>query len=733
MRFRSWGKNKSMPILPRAITGFLLSALLLTLMTMPASAEFSLLGDWTYTFNTAETEDLNTDEVTESESHRLRQLYRVDYSKQLFPTFLINTGFLFERSDQKNEVGEDTNEITGELMRPYIDLELTNPLYTLAGGYRESQITTSGGNIETSEQNLEEYYSRIEWRPVDLPEWEAYYTHIFRNTDPETTEQESRIYRLTGEYDYNNYEFLYNYLRNEDERKIEDTESLSQTHNGRILYANTFFDKRVNVNVRIQAERSSVEFSGSGDRIIRAISPGTGFYFLNDRSPDRNLPDDFTSLTDPDASFSEVNLGGGGGSNPVSIGLAFADAVTVDHLRILLDPALDEIAEQPVIDRIEGEWSWRVFVSNDQLFWNEVSVVSADYDPSENYFEIQIAQQTDVEFIKVVTTPVSLDPLTGTPLFEIPVSGLRAFFTFSEDQDEIISLSRNLNFGIGWKMTDKTRVGYEVSYQDQTVDALDVESRQLYNVFNINHLINTVFSSSFRFLRNDRWQQGHHEETSHQFTAQLAALYLPTLRQAVTYSGEWTNDRDGDSSSHSLFLRTNAALYRGWDVSFDQGYTWQNPVDQGESESLFVRLASNIVPHPSLNFIADYSVRWTWQTDREDRMDQTSRVRGFWAPTDTLSLVGEVRLRDTDEETFLEWEYGAGWLPFRDGTLQVNIRYNEEGDTDDERIRSFSPSLSWQFMPNADLTLTYTRGMQDDQNEKVDFQSVFTNVRLYYD
>jgi len=139
------------------------------------------------------------------------------------------------------------------------------------------------------------------------------------------------------------------------------------------------------------------------------------------------------------------------------------------------------------------------------------------------------------------------------------------------------------------------------------------------------------------------------------------------------------------------------------------------------------------VPHRRLNFIVDYSVRWTWQTDREDRRDQTGRVRGFWTPTDTLSLVGEVRLRDSEEETFVEWEYGAGWLPFRDGTLQCNVRYNEEGNTDGDRRRSFSPSLQWQIMPSADLTLTYSRGMLRDRNEDVDFQSVLANLRIYYD
>jgi len=538
---------------------------------------------------------------------------------------------------------------------------------------------------------------------------------------------------LTSKYDYRQYEFLYNYLRSESEESVGASETVSQTHNGRILYSNLFFDKRATVNARVQAERASVEFSGSGERLLNATSPGTGFFLLDDRTPETNLPGDFTSLTDPGASFADVDLGGGGGTNPVSVALAFSEAVTLDRLRVLLASSLDELARQ-TIDRIEGEWSWRVFISEDQQVWEEIPVILADYDPIENYFEIRFLQTVDVEFIKVVTTPVTRDPLSGALLFAIPVSGVRGLFRLPRGKgDEIVSTSRNLNAGIGWKMTDRTRAGYEISYQDQEVDAFAIENRQLYNAVNLNHIINRIFSTSARFLRNDRWQQGRHEDTSHQFTAQVSALYLPTLRQSATYSGQWTREPEGESSSQSVFLRTSAELYPGWDIAFDQGYSWQDQIEQGESESFFARLSSSIVPHRRLNFIVDYSVRWTWQTDREDRRDQTGRVRGFWTPTDTLSLVGEVRLRDSEEETFVEWEYGAGWLPFRDGTLQCNVRYNEEGNTDGDRRRSFSPSLQWQIMPSADLTLTYSRGMLRDRNEDVDFQSVLANLRIYYD
>jgi hypothetical protein len=716
---------------PVQFASLVLSVATLVLMPQAAAANIRLMGDWTWSYSESDTTRLETDEKTKSENRRFRQLYRADLSRQVYPTLLLNSGVMFERSDLNSEVDGTKNDTTGELLRPYVDVELGNSLYTLAGGYRESETTRSGTGLETTREYVEEYDARVEWQPVDLPGIEATYTRTLRNDEPETTDQESNIYRATVDYAYRNYEFLYDYMRSDDEQKIEDTRTLTQTHNGRVRYAGGFFDNRVTLNARVQAERSTVEFSGTGERIVPTTSSGSSFYLLEDLTPSSNLPGEFTS--DAGGILSDVDLGGGGSGNLVSIGIAYAEEVEIDRLRVFFDSNLDDFFRDE-IDRIENEWNWEIYISDDQLNWTSVPVAASDYDPTDNYFEIHFPRQQDIQYIKVVTSAVRRDPVTQDPLDSIPVSRIAGFFALApDDADEIVSISRNLNFGVGWKMTDKTRVGYDLAYQDQEVDAFDIESRQMSNIFNINHLINQVFSTSARFLRNDRWRNGAHDLKSHQFTAQMTARWLETLRQSLTYSGERVDEDEGRSTSHAVFLRTNAELYRGWDVAFDQGYTWQDQAEQGKMESFFVRVSNSIVPHRRLNFIVDYSVRWTRQEESDNRQDQTGRVRAFWTPTDTLSFNGEYKIRDTDLETFSEWEFGAGWLPLRDGTLQLNLRYSEEGDSDDERLRSFSPSLNWALARNTDLTLTYTLGSDKDGVEEVDYQSFQANLRFYYD
>ena len=106
-------------------------------------------------------------------------------------------------------------------------------------------------------------------------------------------------------------------------------------------------------------------------------------------------------------------------------------------------------------------------------------------------------------------------------------------------------------------------------------------------------------------------------------------------------------------------------------------------------------------------------------------------MRATWSPTDTLSLNGEVRQRRNEEGIYTYWEYGAGWLPLRDGTLQLNLNYYEDGDTDEDWRRTFTPSLVWSVTEEATLRVLYNIGRQEVREEMTDYQSVMVNLRIY--
>ena len=701
---------------------------LLCLPTHGHADDLRLLGDWTFSRYSAQIDNDRTNEQEDNQSRRFNQLYRLDVNKELFPTLNLNVAAQLEKNDLRNTSDGEKTDFTDTTVRPFLELELHTSLITFTNNYEDRRSTTEVTGIETSHDYSKTYTSRFEWRPTDLPTLELNYVKNSRYDDPLTRDADSRTYRLTSKYDYEDFDFLYNFLRSDESEKVRDTETRTTTHNGRIRYFSNFLENKLAVNASVRMERTTLEFSGSGPRTIRTFPTGNGFFLLNDLTPETNIQGEFTDVSASNP-FSSVNLGSGGSLNQVSLGLSFGDATRVDQLRVLIQ------ADQPTLNQLSNSsFSWRVFVSDDQQNWTETGISSVIYNQLDSRFEINLSSEPKTEYIKLVTTPLS-DPSIGSIL----VAGLEAYVTLGADQDRIVSNYRNATMGLAYDISDKTKVIYDTNYQYRETDLFDERRTRWSNGVNLIHRFNPVFTGNTRFLQTDTWEQGKHDTSSYNYSAQLVGRYLETLSQSLTYSGGQSKEPEGDSSFNSIILRTNAELYRGWDVAFDQGYTWQSPVEGGDTSSFFFRIQNSITPHPRFNLIADYSMRWTQEESQPDSISRnsgrstTGRFRALWTPTDNLSLTGEVRIRNTDDDSYTYWQYSANWLPFRDGTLQFNLNYAEEGDTDDDMTRTLSPSLVWNITRSSALTLLYTKGKQVEGDETTDYDNYQINFRIYYD
>ncbi|BCA79877.1 hypothetical protein [Desulfuromonas sp. AOP6] len=702
-----------------------LNLILLAWFSIPSSSlagNLRLLGDWTYSNTSSETKDRLTQERTDSESRRLSQIYRLDLTQELGPTLFLTGGAQLEDNDQRNESDSGDTRTEGSTVRPYVNLQWLTPLYTLSGGYEEREAKTKTTGNATQRDFSETTTGRFYWRPVDLPTLELDYARTLRHDEPLTHDNESQVYRLSSKYTWEDLEFLYSYLRSDEQEKIADTEALTQTHNGRVRYASTFLDNRLSVSAGARMERSMVEFSGATQPRIRTFPIGAGFFLLNDSDPtSTNLA--LTPYTPTsEEPFTTINLGSTGPSTPISLGLDFGENIQVDVLEVLLQ------ANESTLDQLTStSFDFRVFISNDQENWTEIGATHL-WDPLNNLYSIDLASQVNAEFIKVTTFAL---PVSSGITDEIVVLDMRAFVIPPADITEIISTYQSLNAGLSWKATDKTQVLFDSSYQYRETDLFDDARARLSNSLSLIHRFNPIFSGTTRLLRSDAWEQWKHDTATTSYSAQLSGRYLPTLNQSLTYSGMRTEEPEGKSVNNAIILRTNAAMYTGWDLSFDQGYNWQDPVTGKDSSSFFVRLQNSLIPHPRLTLIADYSIRWQQKEDEPTERGETGRVRATWSPTDNLSFNGEVRQRRSEGDLYTYWEYGVGWLPLRDGTLQFNLSYYEDGDTDDDRRRSFSPSLTWSVTDSATLRVLYNIGRQEVREEMTDYQSVMVNFRIY--
>ncbi|MBE0617333.1 MAG: hypothetical protein IH608_05340 [Proteobacteria bacterium] len=368
-------------------------------------------------------------------------------------------------------------------------------------------------------------------------------------------------------------------------------------------------------------------------------------------------------------------------------------------------------------------------MSDDQESWTETTVLSAAYDQLDNRFELRVGQAAERPFVKVVTTPLNL-----TPVGAIRVADVQAYAVLSQDRgSSLTSVTQNADLGLSWRVSDRTRLSYDLAYQSTETEEFDDRRVGLSNSVALTHRFDEVFSSTARVLEVDTWEQGAHDKTIYNYSAQVVGRYLPTLQQSLTYSGGQAREPEGNSSSNSVTLRTGAKMYPGWDATFDQGYSWQSLIEGGNASSVFLRLQNQLEPHRRFSLLADYSVRWSEGATQGSNRSQYALFRALWVPVDSVSLSGETRFQELEAEWKTSWQYSAGWLPLRDGTVQLNLRYGEEVNAEGDRIRSFSPSLTWELTHYATLTLLYTRGRSEEESQMNDFQTAQANFIVYYD
>lgn len=695
----------------------------LILMALLSSGELfaddiRFFSDWSYLNSSIETEYRDGSASDKTETERYKQNYRLDVRKELFPNLSIDAGGQMENTRQLNEINNDENNSRNTSILPYVEAELRTSLYSLSAGYRERYEKSKGTDIETERNYINSYNLRGEWRPVELPRFDLSYRHTERHDKPFEQRNETGILQFNSRYDYEKYEFQYGYFRNEDQIVDADEDSIgaiTNAHNGRVRYSDAYMDGRVTLNASLRGEYSEQTFSSSSVRDFPVDPSGNSFYAETAQS-NPNLSSDFVPFTTQQLDLKDGQV--------INIGLDFVgDAVEVDMLQLTLDGKLEANSN------ISDSGNWSVYVSNDQVSWVPRGGTSVEYFREEDRLEIRFSQKAQHEFILLVYDPVNIAQNDSVHILSI-----RAFITkFINDGSQLATHSVNTQLGVGWQVTDKTKVLYDLTLQERQSSLFDDQRVRMNNGLTVLHLINEIFSATGRVSVSDTWEQGRHDAGRYNYSAKLNARYLETLSQALIYSGGLNQEAEGDSTTNSLLLHTNAELYRGWDVAFDQGYSWQSPAAGVDSSSYFVRIENSLVPHRRFNLIADYSITWEKEAGSEVSRTDSSRLRGSWIPSDTLSLRGEVQMRVNDGATAVFWEYGASWLPLRDGSLQCNLNYSEEEDTDGNRTRSLSPSLSWDITDYANLSVRYSHGT-DETNSKIDkFQNLLVNLKVYYD
>lgn len=692
--------------------------------------------------------------VTDSDRNRFEQLYNLDIARQFFPNLSFRGGGIFQFTDERNKSEGVTTNSGTDLLHPYVDLNLTNPIFTTGFGFEKTQMRQTGTGQLTTTDTRDQMHGRFLWAPVDLPRLNLNYTTSHRFDDQATTDLEQDDFNLSLRYNWKEIFTNYSFIQGKSNDLLSGLRMRHDAHDGRISFSRELM-KDLNLSASYRATYGTDKWTGGGTPFLTPVisEVNRGFHIVNDSSPadwdatveTGNAPFLVNNLT---AGEKDINLGLNGTQfQAQGFGLELGSSDTsVDAIRVWLDGDEDFMktplradAEQILVNMAKG---WSVYIAIDgNKDWELTTYtpVQVSYDRIDHYLEFTLnipSTISDINYIKIVATPLSTDP-TGD-LKDIYVTEVDALI-FSQGDSIRRNFENSADMGLLWRLDPKTSMGYSVFYRTQRTDSEMLMQRNsaLSQTVNMNRIINRIFSSSIRGSREDR-QTPVQETLDYSYGASLAAGWLDTFRQSLSYSGSWSElerlfDPDRRTpevtKTNSLMLRNVAQLYRGWSANVDFGYTWSTPWDAGKRYSKIFRVETSVIPNPKLtvNSSFTYSRALSDQPPTEDKRLELSAA---FSPTSAISVFGRCTVIDQSETSKVYQNYSIDWSPFPDGAIQFFVAYNESLTDEGDDSKSSLAGFDWRVNHGTVLRTSYSMSESESETSKTESEIISVTIRI---
>jgi len=687
----------------------------------------------TSTYTNSKTELKTTGEKIKSDSYFLEQRYNVNLSKIIYPNLTFNTGAIFQWNNSHAETDGTDSELEERTLRPFVGLRLTNPVYQAGLEYRRTEINEVNPDSTNIESIRDEVEALLGWKPADLPHTSLSYFYTHSYDDPKTADTIEKLLQVESNYSpWRGLRLDYTYIRDDTAERVENFDTLEQTHFGRIDYSHTFWDGRLSLNGGYNIRYNTLEFPrGTGGAAEVSLQRSQGLFSLDNTPQDGPALAVNNALIDGNVAASAgIDLGLNGDQTTLAnIGLDFGLELDVDQIRLWVDRNLS--------NAVANSFSWSVYVSPDNInlsTWTLVAVISpANFGTFENRFTINFPT-VKTRFIKVVTS--ALSPLVpGSNNFpNIFVTEMQAFVTVSEAavQDKTTNTDQNVNFGFRVRLGENTSAGYNLNYISQEQDPSDIKNTQLSNTVFMNHIFNRIFSTGGRLERTDT-SQNNEDRVTYQYSTFLRGAYLPTFDQTLTFSGENSKEEDDSSDVFSLILRNNAILYRGWSAFLDSGFNYNRPTGSDEAQrSMLLRAGTNFEPNQMLSFNLSYRLREIYQPEKSTQADLN--IEAFFVPTRSLSFNASFSLverENTKTSTFQNYVFT--WSPSPDGDLQFIFTYTDTLSSEtDQRQTTLGPGFNWTISRHFFLEIFYNYIKEKSNTQIIETNSVFAKLRMNF-
>lgn len=679
-------------------------------------------------FHTVSTDSAGQSTNTTSDS--ITQRYSITLDKRLYPNLGLLAGGLFEKRDVTLESGDVDIDSTSTKMRPFVNLSLRTPLYTVEAGYNRNEDKQKSSGLLPVVTVRETWSSTLSWRPVDLPDAKLEYFRT-ENFDKEKKIQNAIDSRFGFTTQYR--PVLPVYLRyqvsfGEREDRLSNVTVDEIAHNGKVSYSDRLWQRRISVVSDYSFVHSETKTAAEGGGEV-----GFPIFSFLGLSAISDVPESVallpnTLLIDGDFTTNAgINIGrplAGEDARQRNIGLDFATDREINTILVSVDRDVTQVADA---------FSWRIYTSSDNLNWVLRQTVSpATFNSFSARFEIRFSNVT-TRYVKVVVAPLSPAVPFASNFPSILVTELQGEVRrpASEVTRKTSSTIHLYNLDVRTLVLEKPSLFHEFSLFLRKIDPLP----SLYTISNglsLQHQFSKVFSGRARVSREDG-KELKGTRVAYLYTASLAAVPLDTLRHSLVFSGSDESAAGSTSTANSLFLYNSAKLYDGIDVNLGGGISRTEVGTGQKTDQSQVNASAYLVPHRVMTFNLTYSGTST-KTNGGEITGQRKDTTDAWeaglslTPVQTVYLFGSYRIENVEQggngERRNMRNFIANWAPFPDGTVHFNFYYNESFLSENKtRNRSIVPSLRWNVTARSYLDLSY-------QNVKTESMLLTTDTRV---
>lgn len=654
--------------------------------------------------------------TVDTQTDSLRGRLNLNYAHMLWPNVQFLAGGLFEQLRGRYEVFGIETESDYTRILPYALLQWRTPTNDAQLGWQRNEFRASG-----SDRLVRDTYGlTLGWTPEPTAFVRLSY---YRSDDRDGSRtlldrQTDRVLVLASYRPIDPLVIDYRGAWNWEDDRANDTEIDTVSQGARVLYGDSFFDRRLAVAAsydlswrQVQRKRGTPGEIAQPVPAIRGLSALSDVPSLVTLAPNPALIDGNRDVS------SGVNLGVPRPSDNRSLrnmGFDFEIPRAVNSIWVFVD------RELPF--EISRTLTWEVWSSTDNVRWTrQQSLGSAPFAPFDRYFELRFTAIA-ARYLKVVVAPLAPGVPNAQEYAAVFVTELEAQLyrdvAGTEFKDQ--STDQRLYAGAQLLLTRNPDLTWDINYTANIPDG-GVITDTLANVLSLYYRINPTWLLNARAgYETGRSVFGRRNSTL--YGATLTATPISTFTATLSASGQRDRfERGTNQNVDGLFLNTSTNLYDGVNLLLGGGVSrtvfmpdpdrddrppGTPPQSDTTLDSQNLSVALELLPNPTLSLLLGYDriaeQRREGGFDSTDTYLDSTGVTLSWNPVPSFYFFGSYRLENSSQlpDGRRLVTTSINWSPFPLGTVRFSVRYDAYYDTLlESETRSWGPSLRWYINP----------------------------------